>query len=181
MEFTLLSVKCENQECRYEFVTNSREHTSCPSCGENIVYSDDYITAISNDIFSNDINSLMSNKEGVLAGVVIALAYINGEDTVARYDDCDGFRFNIKESIYTDKFLKILEIASRYHLEYLIEEYMNAHESFIIEPIFECIVRNYYYNEDCDLYESGNIESFISKKFYDWIIANISYVKKMLK
>lgn len=181
MKFKLFAVNCKNEECGHELVTNSLEITSCPSCGGDIAYSDDYITAISDEIFSSDVKSLVDDKETALAGILIALSYINGHDTIARYDDNCGFRLNIKKSEYTDKILNKLGISSIPQLQDLIEENMDEHESLIIDPVFECIERSYYYDEDDNLYERGYVASSTAKKFYDWILANTDYITDILK
>lgn len=181
MKFNLFVVMCQNEECGHEFVTNSGEHTSCPACGDNIVYSNDSVEVETNEMFESDIASFMSTKEGALVGVLVSLAYINGADTIARYDDNIGFRLNIKNSEYTKKVLEKINIKSISELEDLVDETIeDAHESLIIEPVIDCIERSSYCDEDGTLYESGEINFASAKKFYKYLESHNYSIAELL-
>ena len=181
MEYNLFLVKCNNEECGHEFVTNSTEHTSCPSCGEQVSYSNDYIVAKTNDIFDADVESYMNDVEGILSGILIASTYVSNKETIARYSDDDCFKFNIKKSKFTDEMVELLNLSSIQDIVDMLEELVDVHSAFIYDPIIPCIARDSYEDEDGCLYESGYIDKFNSKKFYNWILNNKKYIKEFFE
>lgn len=181
MEFELFAVSCKNKDCGYGFVTNSIEHKRCPSCdGKLIEYSPDSINATSNDIFIDDLEESMNTKRHALAGILVASSYASGDPIIARFDDYSGFNLNLHESEFTDKILKVLGLSSISELEVMINESMEVHPSLIYEPILDCIQRERFVDEDDCLYESGEVEPYIAKKFYYWILNNTSHIAEVI-
>ena len=127
MKYDLFLVKCSNEECSHEFVTNSTEHTDCPSCGEQVSYSNDSIVAKTNDIFDADVESYMNSVEGILSGILIASTYASNDDVIARYSDDDSFRFNINKSAFTDEMVKLIGVSSIYDIVDMLEERVDVH------------------------------------------------------
>lgn len=182
MELKLFNIVCRNKECGYSFVSSSDEHTSCPSCGEECIeYSNDMMTAETYDVFESNIDLLMEDKKAVLAGILIASSYATCDDTIARYDDNAGFRLNLKSSEFIDDMVKLLKLKSTSDLiEMIYDEFGDIHASLIYDPIFECIERESYNDEDGNLYESGYIKHSTAKKFYNWIKNNEAEVLELL-
>lgn len=180
MKVTLFTVICKNSECENQFMTSSSEHTLCPCCGEeSIEYLDDTVVATYNE--KKDLTEAMSDKRDVLTGILIASTYISNDCVIARYDDNQGFRLNLKESDFTDDIVKLLNLSSTNDLISMIyDELGEIHALLIYDPVFDCIERESYTDEDGCLYESGEVRPSIAEEFYDWISDNHDYIKEIL-
>lgn len=181
MEFKLFNVSCKNEECGHSFVSSYSEHIVCPSCGEETLnYSSDAITVYSNDIFFDDIDEIMEHEDNVLTGVLIASSYISDDETIARFDDYEGFRLNLKESDFTDKIVKLSGLSSINEIEDFILANSDCHSDLIYDPIIPCIQREHYSDEEGYLFELGYVCSSQSKKVYKWIKENMDYVARTI-
>lgn len=184
MEITLFKVICNNCECNTQFMTNSTEHTICPNCGEeSIHYENDTIVATYNE--KTDYSTLIFNKVEALVGILIASTYSSGDCVIARYDDNQGFRLNLKQSTFTDKILEILNLSSINDLNSLIYDELDKqyeiHSVLIYDPIFECIERESYTDEHGCLYESSEVIPSIAEEFFNFILENSDSISKIFK
>ena len=182
MEIRLFKIECKNEECGFESLVTNTEYMSCPSCGEETLeWSNDSIVAETCDVFNSDIENLIEDKRDLLAAVVIASSYINGDCVIARYEDNTGFQLNMKSSEFTDKMVELFKLKSEYELIEMIHgEFQDIHASLIYDPIFECIERDNYSDIYGDLYESSSVRPSIAKKFYTWIKDNESKIVEIL-
>lgn len=187
MEITLFNVICNNNECEHQFMTSSREHNLCPCCGEkSIQYLNDTIIARYNEKEdltdgTSEIDAI-SDKREVLTAILIASTYISNDPVIARYDDNQGFRLNLRESNFTEDIIKLLNLSSASELISMIyDELYDVHPLLIYDPLFECIERDSYTDEYGCLYESGEVISSIAKEFYNWVKNNQDYIKEMFK
>ena len=180
MKITLFTVICNNSECEHQFMTSSSEHTLCPCCGEeSIEYLDDTVVATYDE--KEDLTEAMSDKSDILTGILIASTYVSGDCVIARFDDNQGFRLNLKESDFTDDIVKLLNLSSiDDFISIIYDEIYDVHPLLIYDPLFECIERESYTDEEGCLYESGEVRPSIAKEFYDWILNNHEYIKDML-
>lgn len=181
MEIKLYEVKCE--DCEFETLTTSNEYMSCPNCGENsLKWSNDTITAETNDVFKSEIENLVEDEADILAMILIANSYVTGDKVIATYEDLGRFELNFKESTFTDEIVKMLRLESINELESKIYKGIpDIHSSLIYDPIFCFIERDSCTDEYDNLFEKGYVKPSTAKKIYEWLKENRNYIASYLK
>lgn len=183
MEMTLFMITCQERDCGHSFYSSSREHTSCPSCGNSsLVYEGGSIEVeIPFRLTEDYLDVAIESKEDLALAVVIANAYLTDSECVARYEDCSGFSLDLENTNFLEEMVAKFGFETLEEFEDWVEDIYDVHAHLIYDPIFPCIERDHYTDESGDLFESGWITSRDSQIFYRWIQNHPERVESLLK
>ena len=186
MELTLFTIVCEHEDCGYVFISSSEEHRFCPCCGEEEVTYDDGVMTIevpsSQEEVADYLNYAIESKGDLALAVILANASEVGDSCVARFDDDQGFRLNLRESDFLNQMIAQFGLASMDEFEEWIEEEVSdIHASLIFDPVIKYVSRDHYVDERGNLFESGHIEMADSEAIYRWIQTHTEQVHQFLK
>lgn len=173
MELRLFKIHCLEQKCGYEFFSNSKAHTICPICGaENLAYRDDVMVegADLEDSLENYLSYAIETIEDFALAFVIANAYITDETCLARKDSFQGFRLNVKPSEFLQDQLYRFNMPSIDAFKLWLEKSVDLTAALIYDPVFRCIYRESYSDEEGNLYESGHINYSDAKRVFKWLM-----------
>lgn len=190
VNLNLFEISCNNQDCMYEFVSSSDEHSTCPDCGsKHISYSNlkryeaKEVTSENKIVnikdYLNDFLDLNEYKY-VLPGLAIASTHMSESSTIASYNENSGLRVKLNDNRLIKMLVKSAGLKNVAELESKINECESIDDVIMLDCMFSFIKRDSYHDENGVFCENVWVKPKDASLIYSWVEDNFKKIVNIL-